>query len=69
MATISGYSVARNTRITKYSCKTRLERTAGRDITLHGIQIPKGMQVGVPIIALHLDADIWPEPEKFDPDR
>ena len=47
----------------------RLERAVSEDITVNGITIPKGIQVGVPVVALHMDPDIWPDPEKFDPDR
>ena len=37
--------------------------------TYRDITIPKGMQVLVPIIAMHYNPDYWPEPKKFIPER
>lgn len=31
--------------------------------------IQKGRRVVVPILALHLDKEYWPDPQKFDPER
>ena len=47
----------------------RLERNVTRDVTIQGINIPKGIQVGIPVNVLHMDPNVWPDPEKFDPDR
>ncbi len=47
----------------------RVERECTQDTHLKGIGIPKGLLVGVPINAVHQDAKIWPEPEKFNPYR
>jgi len=47
----------------------RVNRVAGNDITLKGVFIPKGMMVIIPIYALHMDPEVWPDPTKFNPDR
>ncbi|XP_056135588.1 cytochrome P450 3A40-like isoform X2 [Lampris incognitus] len=47
----------------------RLERVAKKTVEVKGIVIPKGMVVMIPLFALHRDADFWPEPEEFRPDR
>jgi len=54
-----------------YSPALRLERTAEADYELGdtGITIPKGMVIGIPVLAMHRDPKFFPEPEKFDPDR
>jgi len=38
-------------------------------ITIKGVPIPKGMTIGIPIYALQNDPEVWPNPEKFDPER
>ncbi|KAK3104038.1 hypothetical protein FSP39_023906 [Pinctada imbricata] len=47
----------------------RVNRVASHDITVHGVHIPEGTDVHVPLYALHRDPNVWPNPEQFDPDR
>ncbi len=47
----------------------RVERECSKDISYKTIQIKKGTVVSVPANALHYDADYYPEPETFNPDR
>ncbi|XP_067940619.1 cytochrome P450 3A6-like [Watersipora subatra] len=48
---------------------TKVDRVARRNVTINGIDIPKGMVVEIPIFVIQRDAEYWPEPEKFDPER
>lgn len=49
----------------------RLERIADEDYKVAdmGIVISKDMLVYVPVYAMHRDPKLYPDPEKFDPDR
>ncbi|CAH1787494.1 unnamed protein product, partial [Owenia fusiformis] len=47
----------------------RLERQCNATITIEGITIPKDAIVTIPVYAMHHDADIYPDPEKFIPER
>ena len=47
----------------------RLDRCAVQDVEYDGLRIPKGTIVTYPMLAMHYDAEAWPQPEKFDPDR
>ncbi|KAM4750140.1 cytochrome P450 3A30 [Anableps anableps] len=47
----------------------RLERVAKASVEINGLMIPKDMVVLVPTWPLHRDPEIWPEPEKFKPER
>lgn len=45
-------------------------RLASQDLTTpSGFVIPKGVEILVHIYDLHRNSDIYPDPEKFDPDR
>jgi cytochrome P450 len=46
-----------------------IPRRAVRDFTFKGYAIPAGTLVGVNPLFTHHMADIWPDPEKFDPMR
>ncbi len=46
-----------------------MPRRALRDFEFMGYRIPAGTHVGVTPMATHRLADIWPEPERFDPLR
>ncbi|GBN31144.1 Cytochrome P450 3A13 [Araneus ventricosus] len=54
-----------------YPPAIRTERMAFEDYKLGdtGITIPKGTIVTIPIYAMHRDPEVFPDPEKFDPDR
>ena len=47
----------------------RTNREAGQNVTIDGIKIPKGMRVDIAVAAIHYDQEIYPDPEKFIPER
>ncbi|ELU00337.1 hypothetical protein CAPTEDRAFT_229084 [Capitella teleta] len=53
----------------RYNPAPLVDRLCSQDIVINGIKFPKGVVVHVPIYAIHMDPEIWPEPEKFDPER
>ncbi|XP_063914425.1 cytochrome P450 4C1-like isoform X2 [Zophobas morio] len=44
-------------------------RYADEDIKCDPYVFPAGSNLAVPVVLLHRDPDVWPDPEKFDPDR
>ena len=58
-----------NESLRMYSIVLRLERYAARDVVVKGIPLPKGSMVGYPIYQIHHSPEIYPEPEKFKPER
>lgn len=47
-----------------------IARIASHDIqTTNGYKIPKGTQIGLQIYDLHHNPELYPNPEKFDPER
>lgn len=46
-----------------------VNRIAKNDIVIGDILIPKGMVVGIPIYGIHHHEKLWPQPEKFEPER
>lgn len=44
-------------------------RTLAEDTLLNGVTIPKDVNVIIPVYVVHHDADVFPDPEKFDPER
>jgi cytochrome P450 len=53
-----------------YGVPGRLPRTiTAPTATFNGYMVPKGTIVGMSIYLMHRDPDIFPEPDKFDPER
>ncbi|RDD37248.1 Cytochrome P450 3A24 [Trichoplax sp. H2] len=52
-----------------YPAAYAVDRLARDEITIKGFRIPKGMMIGIPIYSLHHDPMLWPDPEKFIPER
>lgn len=52
-----------------YPAVWAIPRTAARDDVLDGYPIAKGSIVNVMVHELHRQADVWPDPERFDPER
>lgn len=44
-------------------------RSLSEDIELGGFVVPSGSEILIPVYELHRHADVYPEPEKFDPER
>jgi cytochrome P450 len=45
-------------------------RTAFQDINIKGIEVPKGMNIQIPISILQHDIDLWgPDAHEFNPER
>ncbi|KAH9515377.1 hypothetical protein Btru_014299 [Bulinus truncatus] len=46
-----------------------LNRVCVQDTEIQGVHFPKGMIVVIPVYAFHTDPELFPEPDKFDPER
>jgi cytochrome P450 len=44
-------------------------RTLRRPLTLKGYELPAGVSIGIAIINIHRNPDLYPEPERFRPER
>ncbi len=53
----------------RYSVVPVVVKVAARDTVLGGHTVPKGTCIVISTQAVHMRPDLWPEPEKFDPDR
>ncbi|CAF1286695.1 unnamed protein product [Adineta ricciae] len=53
----------------RYPPGIRFDRIAAYDYQLGDYQIPKGTIVNVSVYPIHHDPDVWPDPEKFIPER
>ncbi|XP_078612799.1 cytochrome P450 3A8-like [Branchiostoma floridae x Branchiostoma japonicum] len=47
----------------------RFDRVCKEDTEVKGLHIPAGTIINIPAYAIHHDPEIWPEPEKFRPER
>lgn len=52
-----------------YPAVWALPRTAAREDLLGGYRVPQGAIVNVLVHELHRQPDLWPDPERFDPER
>ena len=60
-----------NETLRKYPVVVNLQRTNITDYKIPNstVVIPKGQSIIIPVYAIQHDPDIYPDPEKFDPDR
>ncbi|XP_061008306.1 cytochrome P450 3A24-like [Dama dama] len=58
-----------NETLRMFPIAVRIDRFCKKDVEIHGVSIPKGTAVTVPISVLHRDPEFWPEPEEFRPER
>ncbi|XP_021350792.1 cytochrome P450 3A18-like [Mizuhopecten yessoensis] len=69
VAKLSYMEMCINETMRLFPAASRLDREAKNDVTIGNIRIPKGMIINIPVGAIHMDPEYWPEPEKFDPER
>ena len=55
--------------LTYVSSPNRTLRLCNEDCVIKGVTIKKGVQVLIPMDDIHKDPEIWPEPDKFIPER
>ncbi|KAL1425987.1 hypothetical protein MTO96_018637 [Rhipicephalus appendiculatus] len=46
-----------------------VSRRPARDYEFNGMKIPRGLSVMAAVSCIHQDPELWPEPDKFDPER
>jgi len=47
----------------------QIRRICSETCTLNGVHFPKGCNIILAYFLAHSDPDVWPEPDKFDPER
>ncbi|XP_068743044.1 cytochrome P450 3A8-like isoform X2 [Montipora capricornis] len=52
-----------------YPPAVAIHRTCTENCLLKGLKVPKGLVVTIPLYSLHMDPKVWPQPDKFDPER
>jgi cytochrome P450 family 3 subfamily A len=52
-----------------YSPTLRVERVCSKEAVINGLHIPVKTTIVIPIQAIHLDPDLWPDPLTFNPKR
>lgn len=52
-----------------YPSVPMLARTVTQEVEYGGVKFPPGLTLSCFVYALHHDADVYPDPEKFDPER
>jgi cytochrome P450 len=55
-------------RVTSFD-KQRFDRVASTNYQLDKYNIPQGSIISIPVYPIHHDANIWPDPERFIPER
>ncbi|KAK7865958.1 hypothetical protein R5R35_005023 [Gryllus longicercus] len=60
-----------NESLRKYPPGNNLVRVVTRDYKMPGsdVQLPKGLWVNIPVMAIHHDPKYYPDPQRFDPER
>ncbi|XP_011705277.1 PREDICTED: probable cytochrome P450 6a13 [Wasmannia auropunctata] len=60
-----------NETMRKYPPLPGLNRICTKEIVLPttNIRVPKGTLISIPVLGLHRDPSIYPDPDKFDPER
>ena len=52
-----------------YFWLNRFDRRVTQDVTIKGIHLPKDSSVSISPYGMHRNSEIYPEPEKFKPER
>eukprot|EP00914_Ancora_sagittata_P013173 GHVO01025656.1.p1 GENE.GHVO01025656.1~~GHVO01025656.1.p1 ORF type:complete len:508 (-),score=72.24 GHVO01025656.1:72-1595(-) len=52
-----------------YAPAQQIDRLCSQDVVINGLKFPKDVVVNIPVHAIHMDPEKWPEPEKFIPER